>query len=635
MIIGTAGHIDHGKTSLVRALTGVDTDRLPEEKRRGISIELGYAYLHAPEGVSLGFVDVPGHERLLHTMLAGATGIEHALLVVAADDGVMPQTREHLAVVALLGVRGATVAITKIDRIDPAQRAARLAEVGAEVEALLAPTPLAGAPLFAVSAVTGEGIEALRARLVAVARDERAREHGLAFRLAVDRAFTLAGVGTVVTGTAFSGEVRVGDELRIAPGDRAVRVRGIHAQNRQAEHAQAGQRCALALAGVARDEVHRGEWICTPSIALATDRIDIELSLWPGEAKALRSGTTVHAHLGASDTMASLALLDRELLQPGETALAQLVLREKIAAWHGDRGVLRDASATRTMAGARVLDPFAPVRYRRTPERLDTLAAWRLDARDERIAALLRHAPLGLDTAQVARALSLADEAALPLPGDAQRIAGTAIAREQLDALEARIVARLDDFHRDAPDEVGPDARRLKRLAGPRTGDTLWRHAVESLVARGALVRSGTWLHRPDHAARLGEAEQKLAQKLLPKLADGGFDPPWVRDLAKDCGASEAVVRQTLASLARRGEAFQVVKDLYYPQATVERLAAIARDCLQGPEGLQAASFRDATGLGRKRAIQLLEFFDRVGFTRRVKDTHLLRPDTVLFEARP
>jgi selenocysteine-specific elongation factor len=635
MIIGTAGHIDHGKTSLVRALTGVDTDRLPEEKRRGISIELGYAYLHAPEGVSLGFVDVPGHERLLHTMLAGATGIEHALLVVAADDGVMPQTREHLAVVALLGVRGATVAITKIDRIDPAQRATRLAEVGAEVEALLAPTPLAGAPLFAVSAITGEGIEALRARLVAVARDERAREHGLAFRLAVDRAFTLAGVGTVVTGTAFSGEVRVGDELRIAPGDRAVRVRGIHAQNRQAEHAQAGQRCALALAGVARDEVHRGEWICTPSIALATDRIDIELSLWPGEAKALRSGTTVHAHLGASDTMASLALLDRELLQPGETALAQLVLREKIAAWHGDRGVLRDASATRTMAGARVLDPFAPVRYRRTPERLDTLAAWRLAARDERIAALLRHAPLGLDTAQVARALSLADEAALPLPGDAQRVAGTAIARAQLEALEARIVARLDDFHRDAPDEVGPDARRLKRLAGPRTGDTLWRHAVESLVARGALVRSGTWLHRPDHAARLGEAEQKLAQKLLPKLADGGFDPPWVRDLAKDCGASEAVVRQTLASLARRGEAFQVVKDLYYPQATVERLAAIARDCLRGPEGLQAASFRDATGLGRKRAIQLLEFFDRVGFTRRVKDTHLLRPDTVLFEARP
>jgi selenocysteine-specific elongation factor len=215
------------------------------------------------------------------------------------------------------------------------------------------------------------------------------------------------------------------------------------------------------------------------------------------------------------------------------------------------------------------------------------------------------------------------------------RIDHTAIAQTHLDMLEEQITGRLADFHRTAPDEVGPDARRLKRLAGPRADDSLWRHALDDLVARGALVRSGTWLHLPDHAARLNEAEQKLAQKLLPRLADGGFDPPWVRDLAKDCAVSEPMVRQTLASLARRGEAFQVVKDLYYPLATIERLAALARDCLGGPEGLQAASFRDATGLGRKRAIQLLEFFDRVGYTRRVKDTHLSRPDTTLFGARP
>ena len=635
MIIGTAGHIDHGKTTLVRALTGVDTDRLPEEKRRGISIELGYAYLHAPGGVSLGFVDVPGHERLLHTMLAGATGIDHALLVVAADDGVMPQTREHLAVVALLGVRAATVAITKIDRIDAATRDARLAEVRADIAALLAPTPLAQAPMLAVSATTGEGIEALRARLLDVAREEFVRESDLAFRLAVDRAFTLAGVGTVVTGTVFSGTVRVGDELRLVPGERTVRVRGIHAQNQQAEAAHAGQRCALALAGVAKDEVHRGDWACAPAIAFTTSRVDVLLTLWPDETKALRSGVTVHAHLGASDVMASVALLDREALAPGDTALAQLVLREEIGAWHGDRGVLRDTSATRTVAGVRVLDPFAPVRYRRTPERLATLAAWAIASRPARLAALLHSAPLGIDTAQLARALSLADEAALQLPDDAVRIAHTAIARAHLDALEAQTVERLAEFHRAAPDEVGPDARRLKRLAAPRTGDALWRHALDALAARGALVRSGTWLHLPDHAARLNEAEQKLAQKLLPRLADGGFDPPWVRDLAKDCAASEPMVRQTLASLARRGEAFQVVKDLYYPLATVERLAAMARDCLAQPEGLQAASFRDASGLGRKRAIQVLEFFDRVGYTRRVKDTHLLRPDTSLFGAGP
>lgn len=635
MIIGTAGHIDHGKTTLVRALTGVDTDRLPEEKRRGISIELGYAYLHAPDGVSLGFVDVPGHERLLHTMLAGATGIDHALLVVAADDGVMPQTREHFAVVALLGVREATVAITKIDRLDESVRESRLAEVRAGISALLAPTPLAGAPMLAVSATTGEGIDALRERLLEVARQEHSREEGLAFRLAVDRSFSLSGVGTVVTGTVFSGTVRIGDELRIAPGSRTVRVRGIHAQNQQAESAHAGQRCALALAGVGKDEVHRGEWVCTPSVALASARIDVLLTLWPDEARPLRSGATVHAHLGASDVMASVALLDRDALAPGETALAQLVLREPAGAWHGDRGVLRDASATRTVAGVRVLDPFAPVRYRRTPERLRTLAAWAIDERAARVAALLHNAPLGIDTAQAARALSLADEEALPLPADAVRIGHTAIARSHLGVLEEQIAERLADFHRTAPDEVGPDARRLKRLAGPRTDDALWRHALDELVAHGTLVRSGTWLHLPDHAARLNEAEQKLAQKLLPRLADGGFDPPWVRDLAKDCAASEAMVRQTLASLARRGETFQVVKDLYYPLATVERLAAIARDCLDGPAGLEAASFRDATGLGRKRAIQLLEFFDRVGYTRRVKDTHLLRPDTSLFGARP
>ncbi len=635
MIIGTAGHIDHGKTTLVHALTGVDTDRLPEEKRRGISIELGYAYLHAPDGVSLGFVDVPGHERLLHTMLAGATGIDHALLVVAADDGVMPQTREHFAVVALLGVRSATVAITKIDRIDAGVREARLAEVRADLAALLAPTPLAGAPMLAVSATTGEGIDALRERLLDVARQERAREDDLAFRLAVDRSFSLSGVGTVVTGTVFSGTVRIGDELRIAPGSRTVRVRGIHAQNQQAESAHAGQRCALALAGIGKDEVHRGEWVCAPNVALASSRIDVLLTLWPDEAKPLRSGATVHAHLGASDVMASVALLDRDALAPGETALAQLVLREPSGAWHGDRGVLRDASATRTVAGVRVLDPFAPVRYRRTPERLRTLAAWAIDERAARVAALLHNAPLGIDTAQAARALSLADEEALPLPDGAVRIGHTAIARSHLDALEAQIAGRLADFHLTAPDEVGPDARRLKRLAGPRTDDALWRHALDELVEGGSLVRSGTWLHLPDHAARLNEAEQRLAQKLLPRLADGGFDPPWVRDLAKDCAASEAMVRQTLASLARRGETFQVVKDLYYPLATVERLAAIARDCLDGPAGLEAASFRDATGLGRKRAIQLLEFFDRVGYTRRVKDTHLLRPDTSLFGARP
>lgn len=635
MIIGTAGHIDHGKTTLVRALTGVDTDRLPEEKRRGISIELGYAYLRTTDGplsVSLGFVDVPGHERFLHTMLAGATGIDHALLVVAADDGVMPQTREHLAVLALLGIDQGCIVITKCDRFDASERAARIAEVRAQIDVLVAPTPLAHAPVFPVSAQTGDGLEAVRHHLVAAARAARVHDEAQAFRIAVDRAFTLTGVGTVVTGTVFGGRARIGDELRVMPGDRLVRVRGIHAQNERSDTATAGQRCALALAGVAKEEVRRGDWICAPGIALTTERIDVQITLWPDEAHALRSGTPVHVHLGASDVMASVALLDRDVLAPGDTALAQLVLREPVSAWRHDRGVLRDASATRTLGGVRVLDPYAPARYRRTSERLQTLAACSLDDRMQSIAALLVSAPLGLDIDKLTRACALVDRDAVTVPADAVRITDAwVISRAHLDALKQSTVDRLAEFHRAAPEEMGPDMRRLKRLAAPRADDALWRQTVDALTDDGALARTGTWLHLPDHAARLSATEERLAQKLLPRLAEGGFDPPWVRDLAKDVAAPEPVVRQTLASLARRGQAFQVVKDLYYPAATIAQLARIARECGLESTGLQAGSFRDATGLGRKRAIQLIEFFDRIGFTRRVKDTHLLRPDTQLF----
>jgi len=655
MIIGTAGHIDHGKTSLVRALTGVETDRLPEEKRRGISIELGYAYLHAEEGTSLGFIDVPGHERLLHTMLAGATGIAHALLVVAADDGVMPQTREHLAVVALLGVGQGSVAITKIDRLDTNTRADRLRTVRAEVAALLAPTRLAGSPVFHVSATTGEGVDALREHLLDAARQQDANPGALgsaahatatatatsashdtprAFRLAVDRAFTLAGVGTVVTGTVASGSARVGDELQIAPSGRSVRLRGIHAQNQPAEVALTGQRCALALHGVAKDEVGRGDWVCAGAITLATTRIDVECTLWPDETKALRSGTPVHVHLGTSDVMGSIALLEGDTLAPGATALAQLVLHGTVAAWHGDRGVLRDASATRTLGGIRVLDSYAPQRWRRTPERLAALHAMALPARAERIAALLAQAPLGLQCTSLARAEALAGPDALPLPDGTVRIDDLTIAPVALATLQAQAVDKLRAFHTDTPEEIGPDTRRLKRLAAPRASDALWLHAIDDLIAQGAVARSHHWLHLPDHAARMNAAEEQLAQRLSPALAAGAFDPPWVRTLAKDLDVPEALVRQTLASMARRGMLFQVVKDLYYPVTTVEQLAAIARTCETGADGLQAASFRDATGLGRKRAIQLLEFFDRVGFTRRVKDAHLLRPGTPLFADR-
>ena len=625
MIVGTAGHIDHGKTTLVRALTGVDTDRLPEEKRRGISIELGYAFLDAPDVGRIGFVDVPGHERLVHTMVAGATGIDAALLLVAADDGPMPQTREHLAVLSLLGVAHGVVAVTKTDRVD----AARVDAVGAEVRAMLAQTPLHAAPIVPVSAISGAGLDALRARLIeaagAPARDGRA---GLSFRVAIDRAFTLDGVGTVVTGTVHAGRVAPGDELALGPGGRRVRVRSVHAQNRAAAHAQAGERCALALAGIGRDEVHRGQWLTDPAIALHTDRIDVRLELWRGEAAALRSGTPVQVHLGAAVVPGTVAVLDADALAPGAVALAQLVLREPIGAWHGDRIVLRDASATRTIAGGTVLDPFAPARYRRTPQRLAELEALQRPDPGGRVAALVESAPHGVDLRRLAAAQG---RGALARPEGLACADGRVLGSAHARAAGERLLAALAAYHERQPDELGPDAGRLRRLALPRLPESLFRALLDDAIAAGHVQRHGAFVHRPEHVVRLSASEERIAQKAAPRLADAGFEGAWARDLARDAGEGEPMVRTTLARLARRGELHQVVKDLYYPAAAMARLVAIARELGADGGEVTAARFRDATGLGRKRAIQILEYLDRIGVLRRVGDVHRIRTDSTLF----
>jgi selenocysteine-specific elongation factor len=631
MIIGTAGHIDHGKTTLVKALTGVDTDRLPEEKKRGITIELGYAYLDLP-GVAdrIGFIDVPGHERLVHTMLAGATGIDAALLLVAADDGVMPQTREHLAVLSLLGVDRGVVAVTKCDRVD----GARVQAVAAEATALLLPTPLAGAPVLPVSAHTGQGVAALRqwlagAALQAIAADD----DGAAFRLAIDRAFTLDGVGTVVTGTVHAGRVAIGDELVLMPGDRRARVRSLHAQNRAVEVAAAGQRCAVALAGIDRDEVHRGQWLVAPSAALSTDRLDAELTLWHAEGRPLRSGTPVQVHLGAASVPGSVAVLDEPAtLTPGASARVQLVLQRAIGAWQGDRVVLRDASATRTIAGGSVLDPFAPVRYRRTAQRLTELTAWALPTPAQRLQALLAAAPHGLDLRRLGAAQGL--KHAPSAPRDALAAGDWVLGAAQAAAARAAALAALAAHHARYPEELGPDAARLRRLAQPRLAEPLWQGLLAQLRADGAVRQRGAFVHLREHGVHLSATEERIAQKVAPGLTAAAFEGAWVRDLARDAGEPEALVRVTLARLAQRGELHQVVKDLYYPPATMATLAAIARQVARRHAGgeVTAATYRDATALGRKRAIQLLEYFDRAGLLRRVGDVHRLRSDSRLFE---
>jgi selenocysteine-specific elongation factor len=510
-----------------------------------------------------------------------------------------------------------------------------VAEVCAQARALLEPTALAGAPVVPVSAQSGDGLEALRGLLFDAAREADGRPVGdAAFRLAIDRSFTLDGIGTVATGTVHAGRVSVGDGLEVVPGARPVRVRSLHAQNRAVQSAHAGQRCAVGLAGLARDELERGQWLVAPEAALASDRIDATLTLWHAEARPLRSGTPVHVHLGAAAVPGTVVILDGDVLAPGASARAQLVLRRPVGAWHGDRVVLRDASASRTMAGGAVLDPFAPVRYRRTPQRFAELDALALPDAAARLEALLEVAPHGVDLRRFAAAQGVSLP---PLPSGLVRHSDAsgdwALGAAHARAARSRALDALSAFHERQPTELGPDSARLRRLAVPRLPEPLWRALLAQMQAEGAVAVRGAFVHLPEHGVRLSATEERIAQKVAPMLADAGFDGAWVRDLARDAGEPEPLLRVTMARLAQRGELHQVVKDLYYPVSTATRLAAIARavaaDC--GGE-VTAARFRDATRLGRKRAIQVLEYFDRIGMLRRIGDVHRVRTDSGLFD---
>ena len=636
MILGTAGHIDHGKTTLVRALTGVETDRLKEEKARGISIELGYAYVPLPNGDTLGVIDVPGHEKFVHTMVAGAVGVDHVLLVVAADDGVMPQTREHLAIVQLLGVQHGTVAITKADRATPEQ----LQTVRNEVAALLASTALAGAAVFATAATNADdaGVAALRQHLWQQAQHLAQRQHDGMFRLAVDRVFTLPGQGTVVTGTVFGGQVQVGDSMVHSASGDAVRIRSIHAHNQACTTGRAGQRCALNLAGIAKEAITRGDWIAAPAALQASDRMDVELTTTP-DAPPITQWMPVHVHLGTRRCTGHIALLDGATVAAGSTARVQLVLDEPVFAWPGDRLIVRNAQANHTIAGGRVLDPVAPSRKRNAPDRIASLNAITHMLATGDYSQVIAQAPYGIAQSALQR-LRGAQLGGTPLPASVVRMPlanGDALllSTERAAAVQQQITGTLLRYHDKNPDEPGLNTARLRRMALPglqqTLHDALWRGLLDSVVARGDIVLSGAWLHLPTHRVELSAGEQALAEQLLPQLDAGRYDPPWVRDLAQDTHTPEALVRQLLGKLARQGQLYQVVRDLFYTPQRMAEMAQLVRNLAEAaPNGqVQAAAFRDATGLGRKRAIQVLEYFDRVGYTRRLRDAHLLRPDAV------
>ncbi|MFK3776047.1 selenocysteine-specific translation elongation factor [Pseudomonas sp. NPDC089406] len=640
MIVGTAGHIDHGKTALLQALTGQAGDTRQEERARGMTIDLGYRYAALAEGAALtGFIDVPGHERFIHNMLAGAHGIDLVLLVVAADDGVMPQTREHLAIIELLGIPQALVAISKCDRVEPA----RLAEVQAQVAELLAPGPYAGAAQYPLSSVSGEGVDALRRALLAAEKQVGQRQVGGGFRLAVDRAFAVSGAGIVVTGTALAGQVSAGDTLLLGKAGKPVRVRGLHAQNQAALVAQAGQRVALNISGerLAVEQVHRGDWLLPAWLHAPTQRVDIELSLLAGESRTFEHFSAVHVHLGTQDVTARVALLEGEQLQAGQRMFAQLLLNAPLQAVHGDRLVLRDQRAQRTFGGGRVLDPFAPSRQRRAEARLRQLQVLRdADGLEQALPALLETAPGGLDPQRLERQFNRLRDT-WQLPGDVQVIATRQgpllFARAQWQALRQQVLGKLAQFHEQEPDQLGPDRDRLRRYCALALERPAFVSLLDELLGEGGISSSGPWLHLPDHQVQLSDADRVLWERLLPRLLAGAFDPPWVRTLAGEEAVGEADVRLLLRKLARLGLVHQVVRDLFYPEASITRMAGLLLQQAAVSPIVQVAAFRDSLGIGRKRSVQILEYFDRLGLTRRVGDQRHIRIDSALAQqqARP
>jgi selenocysteine-specific elongation factor len=635
MILATAGHIDHGKTALVRALTGVDADRLPEEKRRGLTIDLGFAYGTLPDGAEIGFVDVPGHERFLPNMLAGVLSIDRVLLVVAADDGPRPQTIEHLDILELIEVAELTGVVTKIDRVPPE----RTATVVAEVAGMLADGGYADSPIFPVSSYTGDGIAALTRHLQESARlAGRVRAailpSGL-FRMAIDRAFTLPGIGLVVTGTIGAGKVTVGDRLTVSPRGISVRVRGLHTQNHPIETARAGERCAVNIVGSFSEGAapRRGDWLVAPARHLPTRRLDLFLGASRHVEAPLRDGLPVHLHLGTEDIVGRAALLGGRAIPPGETGFVQIDVERPIGALYGDRVVLRDHAARQTLGGGRVIDPLAPRRGRRLPARLELLEAMAPVDPAAALAQLLTAEGV-VDLAQfgLVRNLAPAELDALTVSESTQFIrvgpgqAPVAVTPARLAAAADTIVATLAAWHQTQPDSLGPSRPALimrLRAAGPKA---MLDAALSQLATVGRAVREGGMWRLPEHQPRLTNADEKLWGSIRSLLAAGELRPPRVREIAAMLSIAPETVERLLNRAERLGRVAKVGDNRYFLPDTLARLAKIACELAEASaEGaFTAQMFKDRSGVGRNLTIHILEYLDKMGATRRIGDARIV-----------
>lgn len=635
MIIGTAGHIDHGKTALVRALTGIDTDRLKEEKQRGISIDLGFAYWPLPDGSTIGFVDVPGHERFIHNMLAGALLLDHFILVVAANEGVKPQTDEHLEILDLLGVSRGLIALTKSDLVTEAEQEA----VSFDIRQRLASTTLSAVPIIPVSSITGEGIDRIRREIATAAQNIEKGDPRGRFRLAIDRSFTLPGIGTVVTGTAISGSVSVGDQMVISPCGLKVNVRSIHVQNCKAVTGRGGDRCALNLTGVGvnKESIARGDMIVDPQVHSPTNRIDVSLRMLAGEKRRISQWMPVKLHHATTEISARVVLLSDQAPSLDRNGFVQLVLDRPIAAAVGDRFIIRDISGRQTLGGGRFLDLRAPSRRRRTSIRMEQLSHLSIPTQ-KALVGLLKISPHYVDITAFGQDRALSSVELLTLIEKLSLVTLTTrdrvfvLSKAGALDLEMLVLAALSEFHRRNPDVIGVGCEQLRLKVQPRLPTAAFYVFLQKLIESRLVVLEGTWVRLVSHTLRLTAADEERWRRISPLLSEARrFRPPNVRELGELLDETEVDVRRLLRTLAKMGKVQEVSQDLFFSRVVLAEILDIVVDNAEADGGWIATStLRDRLRIGRKTSIELLEFFDRQAVTMRRGNVRMINMQRII-----
>ena len=636
IILGTAGHVDHGKTSLIRALTGIETDRLKEEKARGITIELGFAHLDLPCGHRLGIVDVPGHERFIRNMVAGAAGMDLVAFVIAADEGIMPQTVEHFEICRLLGVRDGLIVLTKKDLVEPDW----LEMVIEEVREFFRGSFLEDAAIVPVDSLSGEGMERIVAILDAKVAAMDFREEFGPFRLAVDRVFSMKGFGTVITGTSFSGRIGVGEELAFYPGGLTAKIRGIQVHGQAVDLVEAGHRTAINLQGIDREQIQRGDMAATPGSMIAATVLDADLHYLGSAGRELKNRAQVRVHLGTREIPGRVSLLESDTLAAGGTTHIQLILQEPVAAWPGDRYVLRSASPITTIGGGVIL-ASAPKKRRRTLERdrernRHLLARYASADAEGRLLLLIEEGGVqGLTAAQLSARTGLVSKrltkllqrpistgALQVIDSESQRLVAATVA----ESVGERILAALAAFHRANPLKEGLAKEELRSRLRPVVDARLLQVLLNGLEKKGLIVQTGAEVRLAGHSVVLAVDEQEMEARIGRLYADAGLAPPTLKEIMAALPEfPEKRVRQVLDLLAGKGALVRVNESLLFDARALEQLHADLTAFLRREGEIDAPRFKELTGLTRKFSIPLLEYFDKLKLTLRIGDKRVLR----------